>query len=945
LGLRTNNPVNFQPIFVFINNRDFVNLKYSIQHFILFFLLLIAANAAGQTSSYKHESFSIRITVTDSLSGQTAIGATCQIKELGVFAVTDVSGIAVFKNIPAGEAKIDISYLGYESITKTINIKGDLTLKLKLIETSLKLKEVNVVAKSSAAGSSTSSKIGRQAIDHLQATNLSDLMQLIPGQIIQNNDLTTLKQVQIRSIASNDNNNSYGAAIIVDGVPVSNNVDFNDRTGVNTTTATSGIDLRQIGADNIESVEVIRGIPSAEYGDLTSGAIIVKSKSGKTPFEIKTKVNPTTINSSIGKGWSLGDKNGFLNANVDYAQAWGDPREKTSSFDRFSGSVSYANTFLKKWKTTTKISINTLLDWRGQDPDVIATGTATTQGDFTLQLNHEGKFAFNLPLCRTLSYVAGFSTSRKESTNSTIVGNSSGLIPILTATQTGYYDIPFKTTSYYASGGTVSTPQSYYFKVTNTFGAHIEKFTHQFNMGLEYRYEQNKAIGYYNTNDSLPLRPNSDGRPRPYYDIPALNQLSGFIEDKMEWKILGKTLKLQAGLRYTCLQPGMQEQVWSLSPRLNASIELTKWLEIRGGYGKSSKTPGMEYLYPAKKYMDRLAADNTAATNPAERMLLYYTNVYDVIRTLGLQNATDTKVELGFDIKLPENRHITIIGYWDQTPNGFGNYTDYYTYLANFYSMGKGLIANTGAKPTIDWNNPARVDTVFSTTGKVGNTQWSDNKGVEFDFDLGRIKEWNTSFYLTGAYIETSTKTTGPNTTNPTLIPDPYHDVNTPPFKYLYPSGQQLSINRRLSSQLRAVVNIPSLSMVLSTNLQVIWYSNSETTNQSMSPIGYFTANLTGGVDYHLITQDMLNDPNYRIKGVLLADSKIIGNDNPPITNPPIWLMSTRLTKDISKIVGFSFYVNNTFFYEPWQHSSVTTSLTQSNVGTFSFGMELYFKL
>jgi hypothetical protein len=909
-------------------------------------LILITTTVFAQSSKSKREStYSIRLTVLDSLSGQTTIGATCQIKELGVFAVTDVSGLAIFKNIPAGEAKIDISYLGYESVTKTINVTGDLTLKFKLIETSLKLKEVNVVAKSSAAGSSTASKIGRQAIDHLQATNLGDLMQLIPGQIMQSNDLTTIKQVQIRSIGTGDNNNSYGASIIVDGVPVSNNANFNDKTGINATTATSGIDLRQIGADNIESVEVIRGIPSAEYGDLTSGAIIVKSKSGKTPFEVKTKVNPTTINSSVGKGWSLGDKNGFLNTNFDYAQAWGDPRQKTSSFDRFSGSIAYSNTFFKKWKTNTKVSINTLLDWRGQDPDVIATGTATTQGDFTLQVNHEGKFALNLPLCRTLSYVTGFSTSRQESTNSTIVSNSSGLIPILTASQTGYYDIPFKTTSYYASGGTVSTPQSYYFKVANTFGAHIEKFTHQFNLGLEYRYEQNKAIGYYNNNDSLPLRPNSDGRPRPYYDIPPLNQLSGFIEDKMEWKIWGKSLKLQAGLRYTCLQPGMQEQVWSLSPRLNASIELAKWIEIRGAYGQNAKTPGMQYLYPEKKYMDRLAADNTAATNPAEKMLLYYTNIYDVKRTLGLQNATDTKVELGFDIKLPENRRISIICYWDQTPNGFGNYSEYYTYLANFYTMGKGLTANPGAKPTIDLNNPTRVDTVYSTTGKVGNTQWADNKGVEFDFDLGRIKEWNTSFYLTGAYMETSTKTTGPNTSNPNILPFPYHDVNTPPFKYLYPSGQQVSVNRRLSSQLRAVVNIPSLSMVLSTNLQVIWYSYSETANQSMNPIGYFTANTTGGVDYHVITQDMLNDPNYKIKGLLLSDSKIIGNDNPPITNPPIWLMSTRLTKDISKIAGFSFYVNNTFFYEPWQHSSASTTLTQGNIGTFSFGMELYFKL
>ena len=45
-----------------------------------------------------------------------------------------------------------------------------------------------------------------------------------------------------------------------------------------------GTDLRQISADNIDNVEVVRGIPSAEYGDLTSGLVIVHSKVGLTPW-------------------------------------------------------------------------------------------------------------------------------------------------------------------------------------------------------------------------------------------------------------------------------------------------------------------------------------------------------------------------------------------------------------------------------------------------------------------------------------------------------------------------------------------------------------------------------------------------------------------------------------------------------------------------------------
>ena len=32
-----------------------------------------------------------------------------------------------------------------------------------------------------------------------------------------------------------------------------------------------GVDMREIPTDNIEKVEVVRGIPSVKYGELTSG--------------------------------------------------------------------------------------------------------------------------------------------------------------------------------------------------------------------------------------------------------------------------------------------------------------------------------------------------------------------------------------------------------------------------------------------------------------------------------------------------------------------------------------------------------------------------------------------------------------------------------------------------------------------------------------------------
>lgn len=181
---------------------------------------------------------------------------------------------------------------------------------------------------------------------------------------------------------------------------------------------------------------------------------------------------------------------------------------------------------------------------------------------------------------------------------------------------------------------------------------------------------------------------------------------------------------MQAGIRYNMLQPGLEEQVSSISPRLNASVSLFKWLEIRGGWGRNSKTPGLSHLYPEPKYTDRLAA-SYLPTTLENQLVMYHTYIDYLTRDNRLKNSTNTRAELGFDVKLPNDMRLSIVGYHDYMPNGFGSFSEYSIYYSNFYAVGNGLIVVPGQKPIVDWNNPARVDTVFSTTGRIGNTQAS----------------------------------------------------------------------------------------------------------------------------------------------------------------------------------------------------------------------------
>ena len=401
--------------------------------------------------------------------------------------------------------------------------------------------------------------------------------------------------------------------------------------------------------------------------------------------------------------------------------------------------------------------------------------------------------------------------------------------------------------------------------------------------------------------------------------------------------------KLQGGVRFDMLQPGLPEQVYSVSPRFNGSLRLAEWITLRGGWGQSNKTPGLAHLYPEPKYTDRVAASYLPADG--DPLVVYHTRVTEVERNNSLRNATNSKTELGFDLSFKNGMTASVVAYRDYMKNGFGNFTEYSVYYANYYTSVSGIRMDPAGKAYLDWGHPARVDTVFTTSGRIGNTRASLDRGVEFDINFGQIKAIRTAVILSGAYMETQTWNTGPNYASPSGIPagSPYAlgGANTPPFKLLYPNGLQKDIDRRFSANLRLVCNIPRMKMVISAANQVIFYQYRHTTNLRSDPYAWIDTDLS----YHEITPTMLDDPATRIKGILLSAQRRNPADSAPVTQPPIWLMNMRLTKDVSKNFGFSFFVNNAFFYMPYQASSYSGTLTERNTGTFSFGVEMYVKI
>lgn len=928
-------------------------------------LLLLSLVAMAQKGGY-----TLDITVKERNTKEAVVMATLKLLPADVMTVTDMNGKATMKNVPAGDYALQISYVGFETINTRIKVDKDLQLNYQMTPSSLALKGVTVTARQNVSGSSTSSIIGRQAIDHLQATSLADVMQLIPGQLMGNNNMISATNLQLRQIDPNNATAAYGASIVVDGVPMSNNGALSQ--GAFSSANGPSTDLRQIAADDIDEVEVVRGIPSAEYGDLTSGLVVVHSKVGVTPWQFKSKINPTIMNYSLSKGENIG-KAGILNASLDYAQAWGDPRMKTRSFHRYTATVGWGYDPNSRWHTNTKLHYMQAKDWSGDDPDVEQSGKYTDNKTQTFSLTHNGRLQLDKTFARNVTYTVGVSLTQTDNHVASYAG--SGLQPILTARETGYYVVPFETQSYLATGITESRPGNIYAKVSDQFFFKWGQTRQTFKLGGDYHYDWNSGKGYYNANERYPLRPNGNSRPRTFSDVPGLHQIAAYVEDQFSWQ-LNKVNRLRAtaGLRFTALQPFGDVATTALSPRLNVSFTLTKWLDLRGGIGMNSKTPGLNYLYPDRKYADIEAANYMPLNDPAAQILAYRTMVYDVAYSKNMKNATTTKVELGLDFKLPNGKKLSLLGYRDKTPNGFGSVTNYMTYTSSYFTPAQGLVITPGQATTLDLNNPERTQLYFMTTGEIGNTSSTLNRGVEADFDFGVVQPLRTQFLLSGAWQETKTWGTDMNSSSVSTayLPTSYTQANKydmqqnslTPFKVVYPSGQDYSKYRRFVTTLRTVTHIPELRMVASLTAQAIWYDWTHLYTASKDPIGWIDDQL----NYHEITPDMMNgyigfnDSYAQVGGVwtnnaqyyatqptgqssvALKDLSRKETDNEPTKNPVTWNLQARLTKELGTVGGLSFYVNNALYYEPFMTGNKTSTLTQRNTG-FSFGAELYLNL
>ena len=265
--------------------------------------------------------------------------AVVELPQAGLWAVADGDGNFTVKGVPKGATRFVVSCLGYATTETELDVRAGMgRILLYAPEDNLKLESVVVTAKEAPNAMATSRTIGGNAIDHLQMVNASDISSLLPGGKTINPDLTKDNVFSLRSGGSAAGNASFGTAVEVDGVRISTNASLGEMSGAST---------RNIASTNIESVEVVTGVPSAEYGDISSGVVKISTRKGKTPYTLVLSTNPRTKQISASKGFDLGTDRGVLNSSVEYTRAMKNPTSPYSSYSRTGIALNYQNTFAK----------------------------------------------------------------------------------------------------------------------------------------------------------------------------------------------------------------------------------------------------------------------------------------------------------------------------------------------------------------------------------------------------------------------------------------------------------------------------------------------------------------------------------------------------------------------------------------------------------------------
>lgn len=906
------------------------------------------------------------------------------------WAVCTNKGEFVVRNVAAGKITVQIACLGYVTAAYDLDVRGDVSgLKFYLKADNLTIKNVVITAKENANSATTSRTIDRKAMDHMQMVNVSDLMSLLPGGKTIDPNLANASPQRFELRSGGEAGASFGTAVEVDGVRLSNNAVFNETAGVST---------RNLSSANIESVEVITGVPSVEYGDMTNGIVKIKSRQGASPYMFTFSTNPKTKQYSLSKGFELGDKGGILNVGLERTKSVTNLASPYSSYDRNILSLLYSKMFNAN-RSPIRFSFGVTGNVGGSDtkadPDAVSESYSLTRdnvvrGNFTLNWLLDKSWITNLELTGSVNYSDRLNEvySRKSSSSSTSAQHGM---------EEGYYVATEYDTDpnaavtlipagiWYEKALTDNKPLDCNLSLKVNWARKFGPVRNRLKIGVNYSGSGNLGRGLYYED----MRYAPAWREYRYDRVPFMNNLALYAEESLAVPIASTTLNVVAGVRseHTMVRDSHYGNVNSLSPRFNAKYTILNYdpnrsvrtLSVRANWGLATKLPSFNILYPAPSYEDiqTFAPGTTAAGNT---FYAYYIKPHRLEYNSTLKWQYNRLSEIGLDLNV-KGVKISLAAYSNKTFDMYTTRKRYEPYSYKFTSQ-RALegIAIPVDRRIYSVDRSTGVVTVRDRTGAVADIAldyetrnsffaetYADNaapvirKGVEWVVDFGQIRSLLTSIRLDGSYYyyRTVDESIQPYWPGGTMSDgQPYQFVG-------YFVGDRSASNGRVAKDLNAnltvTTHIPKVRMILSLRVESGLYTFSRSLSEWSEGARSYTVESSG---YDPGSTDIYNKNQYTITYPLyytsFADPAPVPfmekfqwakENDPDLYNQlaklvvksgygysfnenrisPYFSANLSVTKEIGNIASISFFANNFFN----NMGKVTSSQNDNEISLF----------
>ena len=930
--------------------------------------------------------------VTDEETQKPIEFASILMKENGLWAITGADGSFHIKNIPAGKVVLTIQCLGYATRQIALDINKDIPrLRINLKQENLKLDEVTVTAKRKDNESTTSYTIDRAALDQQQLLNVSDIATLLPGGKTVNATLMSDNRMALRSGSQEKGSPSFGTAIEVDGMRLDNNA---------TAGETAGASTRTISSSNIESIEIVTGIPSVEYGDLSNGVVKVNTRKGKSPFIVEGKLNQHTQQIALNKGFDLGSRSGVLNASFEHARSFSNAASPHTAYQRNILSLNYMNIFMRE---TTPLTLNIGLTGNiggynaEADPDNELDDYSKSR-DNNLRAHFELNWLLNKKWITNLSLRGSLSTADRKSEDYTHT-NSATTLANLHAMEEGYfiatnYDsnpnapiILGPTGYWHVKQFNDSKPINGSLRLKADWTRRFDKMMSRLMLGAEYTGSRNNGQGSYY--DDLRYAPT--WREYRYDDLPALNNIALYAEEKVSIPTSKlSTLEITAGLRddITIINGSEYGTVSSLSPRFNGRYTFWKnrrkrvvsELVLHAGWGKSVKLPSFQVLYPSPSYYD-IEVFRSPSTANNTTVSAWYTRPSKALYNPDLKWQYTNQTDIGIEMNIKGTR-VSLSAFHHRTYNPYMATTEYtpFSYYYTPVSALEGLtIPTDGRTYTID--PTTGTVTVSSADGSsavvpnnerrfyLSNTRYInasplDRYGLEWIIDFKQFKALNTSLRFDGNYYyyksedETLFASMHNSNTKMTGTGEPYQYIGwyrgTNGTSTAQTSIANGAISKTLNLNTTITTHIPKIRLIMALRIESTLYSyrkNLSNFEDDVYPEYYTTwdapdTKIPFAEKFQWAKDNDATLYNDLQNLVVHPNTAYVMNAN---RISAYYSANLSVTKEIGDHVSISFYANNFFNNMKTVHSSQTdldaSLFSSSYIPSYYYGLSLRLKL